>query len=201
MHKILLTLLISSSLFGYYDFGIAGKLYDVKEKNLIEEIRKQLILKKDKIKKMARDAFNKGLKYESNLPYSQKDRIIKTKPVIYLQNYGKGYIEQSLESSPYNIHDSMCFVSFESFEILDKIIERFGKKCRYVFFNTDIRKITQNKKYSDLNVFVGNDKVINMFKVDSTPLKVLITKKNITKEYINYQKLKKEIADEKQKKF
>jgi len=202
MKKYILLSFMCSFAFGYYDFGTVGDLYDVKEKNLIEEIRKQLTEKKDEFRKMAEDAFEKGLIYKKNIPYSQVEKTVVAPPVIKIPNFGKEYKKQSLADSPYNIKDNMCFVSFENFKIFDKIIQEFGKDCRYVLINIDIRKITSQEKYSNLQIYLGNDEVIKMFDIDATPVKLKITKNKITKEFLDYPKIKKEVElEEQNKKF
>lgn len=182
-----IALYTSSTLFGYQDLGTYGGQYDVKEKDIKEVIKKSLVESKDKIKEMAEKAFESGLIYHSDIPFSDKNE---TKIATAAFNDPKTNKTFPLSNIPQTIHDSLCVISFESFNILDEVISEFGDSCRYVFLNVDIRKITSLKKYANIEPYIGNDLLFQIFNIEATPVKLTIDKEKIKYEYLDYKKVK-----------
>jgi len=179
----------SLALFSYEDLGRYGPTYDIAEQNIKKVIQRNLVEKKDEIQGMAEKAYRSGLIYNIDLSYSDKDETLQSE--LILNNPNKNSTQQSIAAKdiPYKINDSMCIVSFESFAILDEVIEDYGIDCRYVFLNISIDKISRMKKYSKMKKFIGNDMLFNIFDIDKTPLKITLIDKKMKFEYLDYKRI------------
>lgn len=190
MKHLILSVFLAFSLYAYNDLGTFGPTYDVQEENLKDVMMENLKKKKSEIKALAKKAYESGLIYKSDIPFSKKDKIVESELVLNVPNSSQ---KAKAKDIPYAIDDSMCIVSFESYNILDDIIEHFGEKCRYVFLNVDIRKISQNNKYKNINKFIGNDILFHIIDIDVTPLKITLKGNKMTKRYLDYREVKKRV--------
>jgi len=187
---ITLGCILVSTLFSLEDLGTYGPLYDIKERNLKVAIKEELTKKMPEIEEYAKTIFESGMIYNIDIPFSQKKETLVKKFALSLPD--KNGVEQihDGQSTPFVINDSLCIVNFEAFNILDDIVEHFGKKCRYVFLNIDIRKISKVEKYKELEKFIGNDMLFNMMEISSTPVKITLNNDVMKYEYLNYNNVK-----------
>lgn len=187
---LLISILSSTYLFSFQDLGIYGGLYDVKEVNMKKAIKAELVKKMPEIEKKAKEAFASGLIYKIDIPFSQKNETLTKEFALKLKD--KNGIERTFkgDDSPYKIHDSLCIVNFQGYDLLDEVINSFGEKCRYVFLNVDIRKISKKKKYANLNKFIGNDRLFSMMPIKATPVKITLSNSSIVYKYLDYRKIR-----------
>ena len=143
------------------DFGIRGQMYDIKEKNILEEMHENI--KKMDIKKQLGTALRKAIKKQTfarpNLPYIKKNHIYETENYVILPRdvkklngdviYKKGdkyFIDQK---EPLNI----CFVDGSNqimlanqIKYFDSLVKKTGSQrdCFYFLANASVLKANQD---------------------------------------------------------
>lgn len=182
--------------------GNFGSLYDVKEENIKIKLKREFFKKKDKIVELAKEALESGLIYKRDIRISSQNKTINRSNIIKaISNmrdkdgkilYHKG---DNIKARPLpeGVSYSLCIVQFETFSILDEIIDRFGKNCRYVFLNVDIRDISSKKKYEELDKYIGNDSLFDMFEIDAVPVKITLYGNKQKFTYLSYPDIKKSV--------
>ena len=194
-------LIFFSMIFSTYLFseniylGEFGTTYPIKEENIKKKILSGIKKNQKKFEDMAKSAFEDAMIYSINIPestshdisyrdlvfYAPKDIYDKDRNVIISKGEAMDIPKNMLSSA-----QDMCVVSFDGFHILDEIINRFGEKCKYIFVNVDIRKISHNPKYKNLSIYVGNDTFFSMFPIDKVPARISFSKDKEKIEYLDY---------------
>lgn len=193
MKFLLITLLICVNVFAYKDFGTEGHLYEIKEKDIMKEIEKevkdyQAKMNPDEMKRQIEREINKQAFYSSKLPLCEKDSTEKMPNYQYYQqdiiNPAGRVIKKAGDSFIYRSPKqwNVCFINAKNkieminqINYYDKLVKEISggnEECVYMISDRNVLEL--NKEFEPRSFYPSTEAYEKRFGVKCYPAMIHI---------------------------
>lgn len=192
----------------YTDLGIQGKLYEIKEKDIlfqIEQTAKNFKIDKKQFRKDLEKQVAKLAKRTTKLPLCEKDKIeeaqvdLYTVPTDIINPAGriiarKG--DKMKSKLPSGAEFDICFIDARNSVSGENQIKSFAKnnpRCLFLIANADVRDLRD--KFPELKIYPTSEMQENRFGLKCFPAKAHFEKDTKQFSYYNYESFSKDVRN------